>query len=251
MPLLPGAEAYAHEGGPVGALVVHGFTGSPRSMRPWGEQLADAGLTVSVPRLPGHGTRWQDMSVTRWDDWYAEVDRSFTTLRDRCEQVFAMGLSMGGSLCLRLAEQRPDEVGGLVLVNPAVHTERRDRHLLPYVRHVVKAFPGISNDIKKPGQDEGAYDRMPLHSVYSLQQAWLQIKADIAKVTAPLLLLHSREDHVVEPSNAAWILEHVTSAVRDEVWLEDSYHVATLDNDFPLIVERSLDFVRAHAPAAS
>ena len=251
MPLLPGAEAYAHEGGPVGALVVHGFTGSPRSMRPWGEQLADAGLTVSVPRLPGHGTRWQDMSVTRWDDWYAEVDRSFTTLRDRCEQVFAMGLSMGGSLCLRLAEQRPDEVGGLVLVNPAVHTERRDRHLLPYVRHVVKAFPGISNDIKKPGQDEGAYDRMPLHSVYSLQQAWLQIRADIAKVTAPLLLLHSREDHVVEPSNAAWILEHVTSAVRDEVWLEDSYHVATLDNDFPLIVERSLDFVRAHAPAAS
>ncbi len=138
-----------------------------------------------------------------------------------------------------------------MLVNPAVHTERRDRHLLPYVRHVVKAFPGISNDIKKPGQDEGAYDRMPLHSVYSLQQAWLQIRADIAKVSAPLLLLHSREDHVVEPSNAAWILEHVTSAVRDEVWLEDSYHVATLDNDFPLIVERSLDFVRAHAPAAS
>lgn len=248
MPLQPGAEPYHQDGGQVGALVLHGFTGSPRSMRPWAESLAEAGLTVSAPRLPGHGTRWQDMAVTRWDDWYAEVDRSFTALRESCSHVFAMGLSMGGSLALRLAEQRPDEVAGLVLVNPAVHTERWDRHLLPFIRHVVKAFPGISNDIKKPGQDEGAYDRMPLQSAYSLQQGWGQIRADIGAVVAPLLLLHSRVDHVVEPSNAEWILANVASAVREEVWLEDSYHVATLDNDFPVIVERSLDFVRAHAP---
>lgn len=250
MPLITGAEPFEHDGGPVGVLVVHGFTGSPKSMRPWAEALADAGLTVSLPRLPGHGTRWQDMAVTRWDDWYAEVDRSFTALRERCSHVFAAGLSMGGSLCLRLAERRPEEVAGLVLVNPAVHTERWDRHLLPYVRHVVKAFPGIVNDIKKPGQDEGGYPKMPLHSTHSLQQGWADIRADIDKVVAPLLLLHSRVDHVVEPSNSAWILEHVSSTERTEVWLEDSYHVATLDNDYPLIVERSLDFVRVHAPLA-
>lgn len=251
MPLLPGAEPYHQDGGDVGALVLHGFTGSPKSMRPWAEALAEAGLTVTLPRLPGHGTRWQDMAVTRWDDWYAEVDRNLTTMRERCRHVFVMGLSMGGSLALRLAERRPDEVAGLVLVNPAVHTERWDRHLLPFVRHVVRAFPGISNDIKKPGQDEGAYDRLPLQSTYSLQQGWAQIRADITSVTAPLLLLHSRVDHVVEPSNAEWILANVSSAVREEVWLEDSYHVATMDNDFPVIVERSLDFVRAHAPLAT
>jgi carboxylesterase len=253
VPLLPGAEPFSHDAGPgaVGALVVHGFTGSPKSMRPWAEELAGAGLSVELPRLPGHGTQWQDMAVTRWEDWYAEVDRSFSTLRERCDSVFVMGLSMGGSLSLRLAENRPGEVAGLVLVNPAVHTERWDRHLLPYVRHVVKSFPGIRNDIKKPGQDEGAYDKLPLQPAYSLQQGWAQIRADIGKVTAPLLVLHSRTDHVVEPSNAAWILANVSSPDRTEVWLEESYHVATIDNDAPLIVSSSLDFVRRLAPQSS
>jgi carboxylesterase len=245
VPLLPGAEATSYDGGPVGVLVLHGFTGSPRSMRPWAQALADAGLAVELPRLPGHGTSWQDMAVTRWPDWYSEADRSFTALAARCERVVVAGLSMGGTLALRLAQLRPTEVAGLVLVNPAVHSERRDRHLLPALRHVVTSYPGPGNDIKKPGQDEGAYARMPLQCAYSLQQAWTQVRADIALVTAPLLLLHSRQDHVVEPSNAAWILEHTTGVTdKTEVWLENSYHVATLDNDFPEIVTRSLDFVR-------
>jgi alpha-beta hydrolase superfamily lysophospholipase len=82
VPLLPGAEPYSHDAGPgsVGVLVIHGFTGSPKSMRPWAEELARSGLSVELPRLPGHGTQWQDMAVTRWEDWYAEVDRSFGTL---------------------------------------------------------------------------------------------------------------------------------------------------------------------------
>ena len=251
MPLMPGAEPFSHDGGPVGALVLHGFTSSPKSMRTWAQHLADAGLTVELPRLPGHGTSWQDMSVTRWDDWYAETERSFSLLRDRCDHVFVMGLSMGGTLALRLAENRPDDIAGLVLVNPAVHTEDKRLVLLPVLKHVVKAFPGIRNDIKKPGQDEGAYDRMPLRSFDSLHHAWGTIRPDIAKVRAPMLLLHSREDHVVEPSNAAWILAHVSSPDRTEVWLEDSYHVATCDNDAPLIFDRSLEFVHRLAPRSS
>ena len=104
MPLLPGAKPFFADGGPVGVLVVHGFTGSPQSMRPWAEHLAAAGHTVSLPRLPGHGTRWEDLQLTRWPDWYGEVDNAFRALRSRCDQVFVMGLSMGGTLSLRLAE---------------------------------------------------------------------------------------------------------------------------------------------------
>jgi carboxylesterase len=236
----------------VGVLVIHGFTGSPVSMRPWAEHLAAQGFTVELPRLPGHGTRWEDMAVTRWEDWYSEVDRTLTDLTSRCEQVFVAGLSMGGSLTLRLAEQRPGDVAGLILVNPAVHTERWDRHLLPVVRHVVKAFPGIINDTKKPGVDEGGYTKLPLNAVYSLQQAWATIKTDIARVSSPMLLMHSREDHVVEPSNSAWIMTNVSSTDRTEVWLENSYHVATLDNDAPLIFSTSVDFInRVAHPTAS
>jgi carboxylesterase len=244
MPLVPGAEPYSADGGPTGILLIHGFTGSPKSMKPWGERMAAEGHTVRVPRLPGHGTRWQDMNLTRWEDWYAEADRAFLELQQSCDTVFVFGLSMGGSLTLRLAERHGDAIRGIVLVNPAVHSERPDRFLLPVLQAVVPSFPGISNDIKKPGQDEGAYDKIPLKAAHSLSHLWKIIKADIALVRQPLLLFRSAEDHVVEASNAKYILDHVSSSDRTEVVLPDSYHVATLDNDAETIVAGSIDFVR-------
>jgi carboxylesterase len=244
MAVVPGAEPWSTDGDAVGILVLHGFTGSPKSMTPWGQALAAEGWTVRVPLLPGHGTTWQDMNLTTWEDWYAEADRAFDELRNRCERVFVMGLSMGGSLTLRLAEQHGDAITGIVLVNPAVHSERPDRYLLPFLRHVIASFPGISNDIAKPGQDEGAYDKIPLKAAHSLSILWKGVKADIAKVTQPLLLFRSAVDHVVEPSNAAFILEHVSSTDLVEEVLPDSFHVATLDYDAEVIVRDSIAFVR-------
>jgi carboxylesterase len=244
MPLLPGAEPWSSDGNEVGILVLHGFTGSPKSMRPWAEALAAEGWTVRLPLLPGHGTTWQDMNLTTWEDWYAEVEKGLRDLQSRCSTVFVMGLSMGGSLTLRLAEQHGDSIAGIVLVNPAVHSERPDRHLLPLLQLVIGSFPGISNDIAKPGQDEGAYDKIPLKAAHSLSQLWKQVKADIAKVTQPMLLFRSAVDHVVEPSNAAFILSHVSSTDKEEVVLADSFHVATLDYDAEVIVRDSIAFVR-------
>lgn len=243
MPLLPDAQPFVHDGGPVGVLVSHGFTGQPKSVKPWARRLADAGHTVRAPRLPGHGTSWQEMNQTTWEDWFAEIDRNYRILADQCETVFMMGLSMGGSLTLRLAEQVGDGLAGIVLVNPAVHTERKDGFLLPYLKHIVPAFPGISNDIKKPGQDEGGYDKIPLRAAHSLQQLWADVRDNIDKVTQPLLLFRSVDDHVVEPSNAAWILANVSSTDKTEVVLHDSYHVATLDNDADTIFDGSVNFV--------
>ncbi len=244
MPLIPGAESFAHDGGSVGGLVIHGFTGSPKSMRPWAEHLAEAGLTVRLPRLPGHGSTWQDMAVTTWDDWYGEVERSFAELSAACQQVFVMGLSMGGSLALRLAEQHGDAVAGLVLVNPAVHSENKAMALLPVLKHLVPSLKGIGNDIAMPGQDEGGYDRTPLKPLHSLTQAWEQIRADIEKVTQPILLFRSALDNVVEPSNASWLLGHVRSSDVEERVLAKSQHVATLDYDAAEIFAGSVEFVR-------
>lgn len=243
MPLFPGAEPHSVDGGPTGVLLIHGFTGSPKSMKPWGERMADQGHSVRVPRLPGHGTRWQDMNLTRWEDWYAEADRAYLELVKTCERVFVFGLSMGGSLTLRLAQQYGEAIRGIVLVNPAVHSERPDRFLLPVLQRFVPAFPGISNDIKKPGQDEGAYDKIPLKAAHSLTGLWKQVKQDLPQVGNPLLLFRSEEDHVVEASNARYILDHVSSTDKTEVVLEDSYHVATLDNDAETIVTGSIEFV--------
>jgi carboxylesterase len=249
--VLPGAEALDLPGGPVGAVLCHGFTGTPQSMAGWAEHLHGAGLTVSVPRLPGHGTRWQDMNRTRFCDWYAELARAFDGLRDRCEAVFAMGLSMGGTLSLRLAEERGDQLAGLVVVNASLATERKDAKLLPLLSKVVPSFPGIASDIKKPGVTELAYDRLPLRAAASLQQAWPVVAGDLAKITCPVLVYRSAVDHVVEPVSGRRLIAGLAGGRVEERVLEDSYHVATLDNDAPTIFAGSLDFVRSHAPAAA
>ena len=213
-------------------------------MRPWGEALAEQGWSVRVPRLPGHGTRWQDMNITTWEDWYSEAERNLRELSERCGRVFVCGLSMGGALTLRLAEEHGDEIAGIVLVNPAVHTERKDKHLLPVVKHLVGSFPGISNDIAKPGMDEVAYDRTPLKAAHSMMNMWSVVRDDIALVRQPLLLFRSAQDNVVEASNAEWILTHVASSDTEEVVLPNSYHVATLDYDAQAITDGSVQFIK-------
>ena len=247
--LLPGAEPIDLPGGPVGVLLSHGFTGTTQSMRPWAEFLSAAGLTVVAPRLPGHGTTVKDMNTTTFDDWYGEVETAFVGLRERCETVFAMGLSMGGTLVLRLAELRPQEVAGVVTVNASLATARKDAKLLPLLSRLVPAFPGIGSDIKKPDTTELAYPKIPLKAAYSLQRAWPVVRADLPKITCPVLVFRSETDHVVEPISGQALREGCVHA--EERVLHDSYHVATLDNDAPLIFQGSLDFVRSHAPAAA
>jgi carboxylesterase len=245
------AEPWAAAGGAVGVALCHGLTGMPGSMRPWGVALAAEGLSVRIPLLPGHGTRWQDANQVSWQDWYAELERSVDELRARCDRVFVMGLSMGGTLVLRLAEQRGVDIAGVVALNASLFTTRKDARLLPLARLVVPSFPPVGNDIKKPGAVEPAYDRLPTKAAYQLSKLWALTNADLARITQPLLVLTSRDDHVVEPENSARLMAGAGSADKRQIWLEDSYHVATLDNDFPTIVRESLAFVREHVAAAS
>jgi carboxylesterase len=248
VPVLPGAEPYRHEGGEIGVLLCHGFTGSPQSLRPWAEYLAERGLTVSLPLLPGHGTRWQDLALTGWQDWYAEVDRELRALSERCSQVFVFGLSMGGALTLRLAAKHGEAISGIVLVNPFNKMHDPMAFALPVVRHLVRSTKGIASDIAKEGSEELGYTRVPLHAAHSLRQFSRLVDAELPQVTQPLLLLHSPQDHVVAPADSARILGRVSSTDVTEILLEQSYHVATLDHDADRIFDESHAFVSRLAP---
>jgi carboxylesterase len=251
VPVLAGAEPFAADGGPVGVVLSHGFTGTPASLRPWAEHLAAAGLTVRLPLLPGHGTRWQDANRTRWQDWYAAVERAYHEVAERCDTVFAGGLSMGGTLVTRLAEMKGDRIAGLVLVNPAYGLERVDAKFAPVLAKVVRSRPPIAGDIRKPGVLEPGYDRMPLVAFASMQRLWKLTVADLAKVVAPIRLYRSVQDHVLDPMSARLLKAGATSTTIDEALLEDSYHVATLDYDAERIFAGSVEFIRALAPEAA
>jgi carboxylesterase len=243
VPLLPGCEPMRHEGSEIGVLLCHGFTGSPQSLRPWAQHLADQGLSVSLPLLPGHGTCWQDMQLTGWQDWYATVDRELRTLRERCTHVFVFGLSMGGALALRLAARHGDAVSGVVVVNPAMTFSRPGSFALPVVRHLVRSTKGITSDIAKDGGTEVGYERVPLHAAYSLRNFLRLVRGELPQVTQPLLVLHSRVDHVVPVTDSAVVLRSVSSTDVTETVLEHSYHVATLDHDAERVFADSYGFI--------
>ncbi|MFE1862401.1 alpha/beta hydrolase [Streptomyces anandii] len=249
MPVLPGAEPYRHEGGEVGVLLCHGFTGSPQSLRPWAEYLAGRGLSVSLPLLPGHGTRWQDLQITGWQDWYAEVDRELRALRERCAHVFVAGLSMGGALALRLAARHGDDIAGVIVVNPANKVHGLAAHALPVARHFLRTSRGIASDIAKEGAAELGYDRVPLDAAHSLRIFFRLLDGELPQVTQPLLLMRSPRDHVVPPADSARVLGRVSSVDVTEVLLEHSYHVATLDHDADRIFEESHAFIGRLAPS--
>ncbi|CAN5329757.1 alpha/beta fold hydrolase [soil metagenome] len=249
MPVLPGADPFSFDGGPVGILLIHGFTGTPQSLRPWGEHLAAEGYTISCPRLPGHGTVLADMNLTRWPDWYGCVERVLEELLGRCSEVFVAGLSMGGTLAIRLAEQHGEDLSGVVLVNPSLGTERKDIALVKILAKVVPSWKGMSNDIKKPGAREVAYPRVPLKATVSLQELWATTAADLAKVDLPILTFRSTQDHVVEPLSGRLLLDGVRSTDVTERLLHDSYHVATLDNDAEQIFTESAAWIASHAGA--
>ncbi len=246
MPQRPSTDPFHSDGGATGVLFVHGFTGSPASLRDWAERTAAAGHTVALPRLPGHGTHWRDLARTSWRDWYGCVDAELSELQRRTERVFVAGLSMGGALGLMLAQRRPDEVAGLALVNPAITAANP---LLPFagaLKYVVPSTRGIANDAVRD-IDEGAYERTPTAAAAEMNRLWASVRPYLDLVHCPLLIFRSAEDHVVPPSSVALIRRQVSSLSITEHVLTQSYHVATMDNDADFIVSKTLEFLAPDA----
>jgi carboxylesterase len=238
---MQGAEPFAHAGGPGGALVLHGFTGNPQSMRPIAEALAGTGLAVELPLLPGHGTDAADLVDKRWEDWSGAAEQALKDLEGRCEEV--VGLSVGGTLACHLAEHHA-EIRGIAVVNPMVEPPADSlRELVAGMIESGETFaPGVGSDIAKPGIAELAYSGTPLEAARSLFSGVDEVAAHLSDIACPVLVLTSRQDHVVPPTASDLLRESVRGPV-EQVYLERSYHVATLDYDAELVTGRIVDFV--------
>ena len=99
---IPDSAGFTLSGGKIGVLVIHGVTGSPVSIAPLAKFLNKSGYTVNAPCLPGHGSSWEELNETTWQDWFAEVEKSYLDLQEKCDRVFIAGFSMGATLALRL-----------------------------------------------------------------------------------------------------------------------------------------------------
>jgi len=245
--IMKGAEPWGSEGDTTGVLVVHGFTGTPQSVRPWAEAIASAGHTVLLPRLPGHGTTVDDMQGTTAKDWVGEAEMSLRGLQERCDRIFVVGLSMGGTITYDLASRFPEVVRGIAVVNGSLFSTDPRVKLAPILGKLPLKLKGVANDVADPAQRELAYDRVPTKAAASMLSFQEQVKNRIGQIRCPALIFGSRQDHVVNPANATYAYEHIGSADKDLVWLERSYHVATLDYDKEIIFERTNKFIEQHA----
>lgn len=242
--VMEGCAAWSHVGDrPSGALVLHGFTGTPASIRNVAEALAAAGHHVELPRLPGHGTSIDDMLGTGWHDWLGEVHAAYERLVDRAASVVVAGQSMGGTLALTLALARPG-VRGLVCINPLTRTRGADviEMIDDYLDDGIRVAPGEGSDIADPEGSDISYPGTPLAPLRSLLvDGVAPLAGRFGELTMPLRLFTSRQDHVVEPADS----EHLAASFGGPVehtWLERSYHVATRDHDRDLVVAGTVAF---------
>lgn len=246
-PLLAGAEPGSWPASPgcdAGALVLHGFTGTPASVRDLARALAGTGLAVEAPLLPGHGTAIEDMVPTRWQDWSEAAEEAYCALAQRCPRVVVAGLSLGGMLACWLATRHP-EIAALLVVNPLL--EPPADSFLDILRGLLEegyeVAPAIGSDVAKPGTPELSYAVSPIRSALSMFEATRPLARDLATITCPVLLVSSRQDHVV-PTASGDLLQDRLGESLERLWLERSYHVATLDYEAPELESAAVSFVR-------
>jgi carboxylesterase len=229
----------------VGVLLVHGFTGSPASMRPWGEFLHSKGFTVRVPLLPGHGTHPENLNKVKWQEWPAKVEFELSELRKSCDQIFLVGLSMGGGTVLNVAASHNETLRGLILVNPMIHVKGVPVELAFFMSRLQKMRTSVGDDIKRPGVTEWGYDALPTRGVYQLLKMLRITRRNLKNVTVPVQLFHSVEDHTLPVTNTEIILDEIGSTNKTRIELVNSYHVATMDYDQEVIFQNSLTFIES------
>lgn len=247
-----GAEAWSAEGtgdrARTAVVLVHGLTANPKGTRPLGEVLHAAGFGVDVVRLPGHGTTVRDMAATRWADWRTAVTHALDRALRAHERVVLVGHSMGGTIAIDLAGHR-DDVAAVVALNPIVVAPLDPlARVAPVLRHVVPSVPrelaGLpTNDIARPGVSEDASPRVPTKSIQSLLAALPGVRAGLATLTCPLLVVSSREDHTVDPVNGDIVEAEAASCDLRRIVLERSWHVPQLDWDREVVETAVRDFV--------
>jgi carboxylesterase len=247
--VMPGAGAFFFEGSEVGCLLIHGFTGTPQNIRPLGDFLARRGLTVLAPRLAGHGTTIEDFEQSGPDDWLETINTGVDQLKRTCSSVFAIGISMGGTLALHLGATRPTDLAGVGCINGPVmdlpeFEAAANNPATPARMPAPWTNPRIlTSDLNSAGI---TYLEIPKVTLKKALGLFKLVQGELSQVRVPTQLFFSRNDAIVDPANGPFILERLGTSDKQLVELLDSAHEATLDFDLERIGLEWLAFVRQH-----
>jgi carboxylesterase len=233
------------EGGRVGVLLIHGFTGAPTEMRGLGEHLAAGGYTVSGPLLPGHGTEIEDLAGRKWPEWAAAVEAAFSELADRCDQVFVGGMSLGSLLTANLAAERP--VAGIILISPAIFLANPLARLT-WITNLVPftvSQEGAGTDLVDPEADKRAwcYEVIPGRAAHQVALLNKRVVKLLPRITAPALVVMSSRDAQLKYESGPYVIENIASADKTLMPLHNSGHNILVDAERESVWEATAEFI--------
>jgi carboxylesterase len=259
--LLKGATPFFYPGNKIGCLVIHGLTGTPYEVRWLGQFLNQQGYTVYGPRLAGHGTTPQDLAKTTWREWYYDVLSGYEMLREQCEQVFVMGLSMGGVLSLVLAGR--EAVDGVIAMATPHQIEACQgwrSFLLPTAgffkstiskqlsSEVFELFEErVKTEQRNRGEEPIGHPTYPVWVTRAINQLCAMLKvmrAGLPHITAPVLLIYSSADETVSLENLQLNYEAMGRAKKYKLVLQESLHVVTEDIERESVFKAVDDFIK-------
>lgn len=253
---LLGPNGFYEKRGETGILLIHGLTGTPSEMRHFGRQLWRKGLTVACPQLAGHCDSVQALKQSTWQDWYRSVEEAFEAMTRECSRVHVAGLSMGALLGLLLAEEKGERLAGVTLLSPTFFYDGwnmpkwRQRILLPLViysplRHFlsweepppygikderVRAMvAAVLENRDARTADKIGHFKTPASVIRESKRLVKAAKNCLRGVRRPTLVVHSVEDDMASIENAHYVTRRIGSQHVETYFVDDSYHVLTLD----------------------
>jgi carboxylesterase len=248
---IPTTEPFFFPGGRTGILLVHGFTGTPKEMRWMGETLnRELGFTCLGVRLSGHATRPKDMIRSRWTDWTASVEDGYNLLRGVTDEVYLVGISMGGALSL-LMSTRLEVKGVVAMATPyrmSVRYPAWQIRLYSYFRTYhpkSKGEPDAGWFDKEAFKSHISYPLNPIRSGAELDVLLGKMRESLPKVYAPVCLIHSKDDDYVLPEN----MENIYAALvnvsdKEKHYVSGSGHVVTRDAARGQVFELAREFIK-------
>ena len=248
--VLPGAEPWSADGGSVGVLVLHGFTGNPSSMRGLAESFAAAGYSVEMPRLPGHGTTPADLNRKRRQDWVDHAEHALLDLQTDCRVVFVAGLSMGALLAFELATRHP-ELAGVIAYGPATAVTDPRANFVAFLKYLTATLAkpvDLWHDPTAAARFSG-YPVYPTAAAHEFLKLMRTTRRKLQQVTCPLLIIDTAGDTVTTAGIGQTTYDEVGSTEKELLTLQRSGHILTLDAEWERVAAVTWHFVEMHCPA--
>ncbi len=236
------SQPFLFEAGPRAVLLLHGFTGSSADVRMLGRFLEKHGYTSYAPHYKGHGVAPEQLITTGPTDWWQDVVEGYHYLKEQgYGEIAVAGLSLGGVYALKLALNEPIK-GVVTMCSPMSMrtTEIMFQGVLEYARTFKKREGKNADEIER---DIEKMKQVGMASLQDLQQLIVSVREEIDMLYAPIFVVQSRNDRVINPDSATVIFETVESINKRLQWYENSGHVITLGPEKEQLHEEILMFL--------